>query len=313
MKWRKSHGPGFPRRTMHGFAHARVRRRAHPGWPAAAAAVMMHLALLAGCVTDRPGGEAKTPVPALAVEYPAEAATDMPPKLAVSQAPSPAAVPGKPLILDLGEGVELTFVWIGDLSGWAGEFEVTNAQFRRFRPEHNSGEFVKHTLNGDRQPVLQVNAEDAAAFAGWVHETCRARIPAGYAVRLPSGPEWLTLARCGDARVYPWGAALPPTHGNYADEAAARAFPGWIVIQGYDDGYAVTAPVQHSGVNDWGLCGVGGNVREWTTELKGGKQILRGGSWDDFGDGMRCDYAFDDNPATRNNLQGFRLVVLRQD
>ena len=51
---------------------------------------------------------------------------------------------------------------------WVGKYEVTNAQYRRKEPGHNSGEFHGHTLNNDRQPVVMVNFNDAKAYAEWM-------------------------------------------------------------------------------------------------------------------------------------------------
>lgn len=221
--------------------------------------------------------------------------------------------PGVPLSLDLGDGVEMPFVWVPALTGWVGKHEVTNKAFRRFRADHDSGGFSGgRTLNGDEQPVVQVSFEDASAFAGWVAQGCAAQIPPGYVVRLPAGGEWQTFAQCGDGRAYPWGPAMPPRYGNYADEAAGRAFgaDSWIFIKGYDDGYAATCPVAESGRNEWGLYGVGGNVWEWTTERVNDKYLLRGASWDDFGDGLCCRATYEATPTHKHNLLGLRLVVL---
>lgn len=74
-------------------------------------------------------------------------------------------VRGQNYSVDLGGGVVMEFIWIAALNAWVGKYEVTNGEFRRFRSGHNSGSFSGHSLNGDRQPVVQVSYEDAVAFA----------------------------------------------------------------------------------------------------------------------------------------------------
>jgi hypothetical protein len=46
--------------------------------------------------------------------------------------------------------------------------EVTNAEFRQFRPEHRSGFILQQTLDLDRQPAVNVSWQDAAAYCNWL-------------------------------------------------------------------------------------------------------------------------------------------------
>ena len=48
---------------------------------------------------------------------------------------------GQDFALDLGGGEEMEFVWIGDLNIWVGKYEVTNSEYSRFKPEHESGHY----------------------------------------------------------------------------------------------------------------------------------------------------------------------------
>ena len=49
---------------------------------------------------------------------------------------------------------------------WLGKTEVTNAQFRRFRPAHDSGSHMGESLNGDAQPAARITFYDAADTYG---------------------------------------------------------------------------------------------------------------------------------------------------
>ncbi|MCC5838842.1 MAG: SUMF1/EgtB/PvdO family nonheme iron enzyme, partial [Opitutales bacterium] len=221
-------------------------------------------------------------------------------------------VPGQNAEVELPGEVKMSFTWVGAMNMWVGTYEVTNAEFRAFRSGHDSGEFRGRSLNGPRQPVVRVSYDDAVAFCEWLtaRERSAGRLPEGYRYRLASGDEWTRFARCGTTREFPWGDSMPPTRGNYADEAAGQAFSGWTIIRGYRDGHAVSAPVEESGRNEWGLYGVGGNVWEWTSEERGSSRVVRGGSWGSFReDGLRVEHRDARGPSHRNRDLGFRVLL----
>ena len=122
--------------------------------------------------------------------------------------------------------VGMEFVWVEALKLHVATYEVTNGEYLKKDPQHDSQEFSGHSLNGDRQPVVFVSFEDATAYAAWLTERERAagRLPAGWRYRLPTGDEWLAFAKCGDDREYPWGNEPLPKYGNYHDESGAG---GW--------------------------------------------------------------------------------------
>jgi formylglycine-generating enzyme required for sulfatase activity len=160
--------------------------------------------------------------------------------------------------------------------------QVTNREFREFRADHLSGIFKDESLDLDRQPVVRVSWEDAAAFCNWL--SGRDKLPPAYerrgdrlvlvepvttGYRLPTEAEWEFAARFDGAaatRKYPWGDALPvpAKSGNWGDSTAIYLTP--VTITGYTDGFRVAAPVGSFPANPLGLFDVGGNVQEWTTD-----------------------------------------------
>ena len=116
--------------------------------------------------------------------------------------------------------------------------------------------------------------------------------------RLPAEAEWAWVARHrpdnAELLHFPWGPALPPParHGNYADRAAAHLV-GRIIF-GYNDNYAVAAPIGTFAPNAKGIFDLGGNAAEWTHDFykhppdpdtgplgpnQGEYHVIRGSSW----------------------------------
>jgi formylglycine-generating enzyme required for sulfatase activity len=196
---------------------------------------------------------------------------------------------------------------------YIGVTEVTNAQFRRFRPQHRSGIAGQHTLDLDNQPVVGVSWQDAAAFCNWLSEqeglepayekkgdALVAVNPLTNGYRLPTDAEWEWVARrerSGALRRYPWGDTLPvaAASGNYADASARLLVTN--VVPDYDDGFAAAAPVAKFPPSALGLHDLGGNVAEWVHDLytvsmdarevavdptgpaEGRQHVIRGSSW----------------------------------
>jgi formylglycine-generating enzyme required for sulfatase activity len=160
--------------------------------------------------------------------------------------------------------------------------EVTNAQFRKFKPDHSSGRFGAYALTDDAQPVVQVTWEQAVEYCNWLsaqeglppaYATRDGRLastqPLGTGYRLPTEAEWSRAARYagGGPLKYPWGPSLPAPAkaGNFADESARPLVP--VVLQGYEDRYPVSAPVGTFPPNALGFFDLGGNVAEWVHDV----------------------------------------------
>lgn len=228
-------------------------------------------------------------------------------------------------------------------SYYLGVREISNRQFRRFRPSHRSPSFSGNSLDADDQPVSGVSWEDAARFCNWLSLqdgltpvyreaggglVAAQPIATGY--RLPSEAEWVWAARYAGGlgeTVYPWGDQLPPPAeaGNYADGSASGILTP--TVADYDDGFVVSAPVETGSPDSLGIIGLGGNVAEWVHDYytiyppaprgsvgrdpmgptAGTSHVIRGASWQDGRLG-RLRVAFRDYSAEGRVDVGFRIA-----
>jgi formylglycine-generating enzyme required for sulfatase activity len=244
--------------------------------------------------------------------------------------------------VDLGEGVTMALVLIppgefamGDPEGdaderplsrvtiprpfWIGACEVTNRQYARFDPSHDSRFESKNgyqfgvtgfDLSGPEQPVVRVSWQEAMAFCAWLSERTGRRFT------LPTEAEWEYACRAGSATDMSFGSVTADfsPYANLADVklqhfatdpytvyqplAVFTKYDDWIPRDTrYNDGGLVTVPVGRYRPNVWGLYDTHGNVAEWTRStyrpypynpgdgrdapVPEGKKVIRGGSWRD--------------------------------
>ncbi|MBQ0719323.1 MAG: SUMF1/EgtB/PvdO family nonheme iron enzyme [Gammaproteobacteria bacterium] len=223
--------------------------------------------------------------------------------------------------------------------------EVTNQQFHQFQGQHSSNHASGKTLNQLQQPVVSVTWTSAAQFCNWLSQQ-QGLAPfyieedgkiSGYATestgyRLPTEAEWAWAARWQQGKMakFPWGTSLLPAHksSNIADRSAAKILPR--VLNGYNDGFAVSAPVASLPTNNKGLYDMGGNVAEWVNDYysiaanasgsvetdplgpdKGQFKIVRGASWRHSGmTELRLSFR-DYSESARDDL-GFRIARYAQ-
>jgi formylglycine-generating enzyme required for sulfatase activity len=182
-------------------------------------------------------------------------------------------------------------------------------------------------------PVCGVSWNAAKAFCAWLTQKERAegRLGANQEYRLPTDVEWSVAVGLGPEKggtprekggenypgVYPWGAQWPPPHGagNFAGEEARNAdWPSnFVVIPGYNDGFARTSPVGSFAANKFGLYDMGGNVGQWCedwydTDFK--FRVNRGGSFIEVrSDSLQSSTRGGSAPGFRRITVGFRCVI----
>jgi formylglycine-generating enzyme required for sulfatase activity len=260
--------------------------------------------------------------------------------------------------IDLGEGVTLDLVRVpagafvmGDADGWPdewpvhavriekafwmGRFEVTNAQYARFDPSHDSryiSWFNKdqnrrgEPANGPKQPVIRVAWSEAMAFCRWLSEQT------GRHFTLPTEAQWEYACRAGTATPLWYGPAEADfaKAANFADSRlnslTRRDSPRWIpTIDAVNDGDIVTSNYDKHQPNPWGLADMHGNVCEWTRSLyrpypyaagdgrddpaAEGMRVVRGGSFYDRPARGRSAFRWRYRPWQKVFNVGFRVMT----
>lgn len=218
--------------------------------------------------------------------------------------------------LDLGDGVTLELARIpggrfvmGSAEGhqdeqprsiqtvddfWIGRFEISNRQFRQFRPSHESRTedrlgyqfgILAYDQDQPEQPAVRVSWTEAMAFCAWLSERT------GYAVTLPTEAQWEWACRAGADTPF-WFGNADADYSRYANlgdrrliefaadtsldnYTAARPmvnpnrYDAWIPRDDrFDDGGFVTEPVGRYQANPWGLHDAHGNAWEWTRSIE---------------------------------------------
>ena len=219
---------------------------------------------------------------------------------------------------------------------WMGKYEVTNQQYRMFKPGHNSGYWNNYPLNMINQPAVNVSWDDVDAYVKWL------RRKTGKPFRLPFEAEWEYAARAGTETVRYWGdsANLACNDTNVYDQTLKDMMvpAGLKFMDGPNseferhhhncvDGHVVSAPVGSFGSSQFGLYDMLGNVWEWCADWyakdyystrrginprgpsSGSNRVLRGGSWFYSPRRVRAAYRNGGSPGNRDDGLGFRLVL----
>jgi len=161
-----------------------------------------------------------------------------------------------------------------------GRYPVTNAEFRVFKTDHDSGD----GFNNDLQPAVNVSWDDAVAYTDWLSDKT------GKKFRLPTEAEWEYAARASTTTRYWWG------------DEVQQGGKVWANCNGCGSDWDAdkTAPVGQFFANPFGLYDTAGNVYEWvedcwhenydnapengsawleTNDGNCALRVVRGGSW----------------------------------
>lgn len=273
--------------------------------------------------------------------------------------PAQSPEPGATRTVDLGEGVRLELRWVppgtfmmgSKLSAeqvastyggvpehfqhehprrqvtitrgfWMGKYEVTNAQYRRYKAEHSSREHQGHPLDGDQLPAVFVSWREAQAFCDWLSEH------SGESFGLPTEAQWEYACRAGTDTVR-YGGDDDLTLGRYAnvaDRTAKMAWSTWATVD-TSDGHLLTAPIGSLQPNAYGLYDMLGNVYEWCSDYyesgyyarapsadpcndsPSPSRVARGGGWESTSEACRAAYRIGDDPDDHYSSIGFRVVA----
>jgi formylglycine-generating enzyme required for sulfatase activity len=247
-------------------------------------------------------------------------------------------IPGHNAMVELPNGVELNLVWISpgefkmgsptDENGrfenegpqtvvrltkgfWLGKTPLTQMQWQAIMGDNPS------KWKAPNLPVENVSWYDAVKFCRKLTEHLKetGSLQDGAVFTLPSEAQWEYAARAGTTTPWCFG-------NNIRDLNAHAWFTGNCRKR--------THPAGSKDPNPWGLYDMCGNVWEWTRSRwksrcpghpggnivdyegpeSGSYRVIRGGSWSDTAQDMRCAYRFKDAPTYYDNNIGFRPALI---
>lgn len=187
------------------------------------------------------------------------------------------------------------------------KYEVTFDEYDLFADGSGRAKPDDEGWGRGRRPVINVNWEDATAYAQWLSEQT------GQHYRLPTEAEWEYAARAGTTTAYSFGGD-PSRLGDYA----------WY----WENSEKKTHPVGERAPNAWDLYDMHGNVWElveddWHANYKGAPndgrawinaprhsfRVIRGGGWNNNALLCRSAIRYSNSPGSRDNSSiGFRLA-----
>jgi formylglycine-generating enzyme required for sulfatase activity len=235
---------------------------------------------------------------------------------------------------------------------WMGQLEVTNRQYRRFDPTHDSRVESRFAMqfgvrgfyvNRPEQPVVRISWEQAMAFCDWLTQRT------GRRCSLPTEAQWEYACRAGSDSHFFFGDrdADFSRHANLADRTLSEfvchpykkervpypnpsKYDDWIPkdVRFDDDGFLSEQGGAYA-PNAWGLFDMHGNVAEWTRSAfapypyrdDDGRnnvstvrpRVVRGGSWRDRPQRSGSAFRISYRPYQPVYNVGFRIVCEIED
>lgn len=207
------------------------------------------------------------------------------------------------------------------------DYEAFAGKVTNISPEWRTAADRGHLVSTEPDhPVVMVSQPAALKFCEWLSEEETLRY------RLPTDREWSFAIGIGDqepenatpaalnhalAGVFPWGTDWPPKKnklGNYSDQAYREMFPKTGSVPGYEDGFALIAPVMSFSPNTLGIHDLDGNVWEWCQDFfdatDGPTGLARGSFWSsNTQNQMLSSHRQIGRPTTQSPAGGFRCVI----
>lgn len=194
---------------------------------------------------------------------------------------------------------------------WIGKYPVTKKQYNAL--------FNLVTASViENEPVTKIAYSDAIEYCRKLNEICKAQLPGGYRVDLPSEAQWEYACRAGTDSAFYNGAQLDNPADIFQEKSVALSKIAW---------YGGTGPntVGKKMANAWGLYDMLGNVLEMCRDtylaykpeavdperfIKGFPMVCRGGKFDFLP--LQCRsatrFTLRDDEVADNDI-GFRIVI----
>ncbi len=229
---------------------------------------------------------------------------------------------------------------------WMGRCEVTNEQFARFDPHHDSHYETMHgyqfgmhgyPVNRPRQPAVRLSWNQATGFCRWLSQKTGRRF------NLPTEAQWEYACRAGTATPFSFG----DRNTDFSQDAnlgdvklrelaldtyisvhvvpQPNKYDDWVPKdERFNDGGLVSVDVGSYRANAWGLHDMHGNVGEWTRSAErpypyaedgrnepaaSGRRVVRGGSWYDRPQRCTSSFRLAYEPYAPVFNVGFRVIL----
>lgn len=187
---------------------------------------------------------------------------------------------------------------------YLGKYEITQQQWEWIMKESPS--VFQGFEDSDQRPVDRVSWEDCQLFIQRINALEKGTF------RLPTEAEWEYACRAGSTERFPWG--VDSTYRGLFEHA-------WFFSRSEGKSH----PVGTKKPNAWGLYDMHGNVWEWVSDWvgpysnqmqtdpagpeSGEKKVIRGGSWFNEPEALRCANRNAHIVQSRQTNNGLRVVL----